>query len=566
MFNESPIDDITGKTITNRQEFATLPNDLAIAKMTNEYNEVLLNFSNKVRIDPETQEQQESKRAEKERSINTVYLTLVRELSGKRDLDLNDRKKAILKAKIARHYQLNDHVDHSGIIDAIVESPKFLEREEGGITKLMETHQMKTAQKRAEIIKRKMEMQRPEAGSETFNPYEALFTTVSGNYYLARLLNFPHLEDESVYLNHCVGTSDSYINKMIRGDVEIFSLRKLGDIDPITGKQGEDKPVMTWEFEPKTGIMQQMKKADDDYLEPTDEFYPDAIDALKRLEQTTYQRDNKDIPRRVRKIEPSETENFPVKAGFILTDKREVKLSDFELQPDEFVIKIGEYKITPNTPKPDVVKLLKVVEGIDCQPDQIALSVDEVSPDTRVYIGPLLKNLFKVLPDSIQHIYANNFEGKVYREQITLKAKSGSEYQKQILENGHEFYGEVEHLLKTKEFVTSLKSEQLKLIKLSVAVLGFPNGATFAEIISKANELGLDLCPPEVGPAYRLQYNDQPVNEYVGIGMTPITGADGSPHVFYVGRREFGSYLYTSWADPTGRWDANRFLVFCIRK
>ncbi len=169
-------------------------------------------------------------------------------------------------------------------------------------------------------------------------------------------------------------------------------------------------------------------------------------------------------------------------------------------------------------------------------------------------------NAFKVME------FLKTIEGKYTFYDIDLEAKSSSEYQKQILENGHKFYGEAEYLLETKEFATSLKSEQLKLIKLSVQALGFPNGATFAEISNKAKELGLDLCPPEVGPAYRLQYTDQPMNEYVGIGMMPIAGADGEPRVFDVGRDASGSYLDTYWTEPAGRWNASYLVVFSIRK
>ncbi len=566
MFDESPIN-LTGKMISKKQEFQSLSDEAAIAKMTNEYNKVLLNFSDKVRIDPETQEEKESKRAEKERSINTVYLTLVRELSGKRSLDLNDRKKAILKAKIARHYQFSDHVDHSGIIDAIVESPKFLEREEGGITKLMETHQMKTAQKRAEIIKRKMEMQRPEAGSAIANPYEALFTTVSGNYYLARLLNIPHLEDESVYMEHCIGNSDSYINKMIRGDVEIFSLRKLGDIDPVTGKQGEDKPVMTWEFEPKTGIMQQMKMADDNHLIPTDEFYPDVIDALKRLKYTTYHYNNKDIPRRIRKIEPWETRNFLVKDGYILTDKREVKLADFELQTDEFLINIGKYWITENMPINDVAKLLKLVEDIDCTPDQIARSVDEISATTKVYIGELFKDFFKVIPDHIEHIYINDhdynltthFEGKVYRYHFDLKPITAAKYKEEL----DEAKVRISSIL-IKNLPTLTNPESVDIIRFRIRDFIHSSPYVLA-LYNKVAKLGLEICPPQIGPEYSLRYTNQLRDEYNYIGMEPID-VDGEPHVFRVGCDGGDLYLTDGLAGEMDKWDSGCHVLFRVRK
>ena len=57
--------------------------------------------------------------------------------------------------------------------------------------------------------------------------------------------------------------------------------------------------------------------------------------------------------------------------------------------------------------------------------------------------------------------------------------------------------------------------------------LGFPNGATLKEIYAKAKDLGLELCPAEVGPLLRLNYPDQPNGEYLRIAMETINDSDG---------------------------------------
>lgn len=90
-----------------------------------------------------------------------------------------------------------------------------------------------------------------------------------------------------------------------------------------------------------------------------------------------------------------------------------------------------------------------------------------------------------------------------------------------------------------KKSVATRKTE-CDLVVVSVADLGFKNGATREQIYNRAQELGLELCPAEVGPQLRLQYKDQPAGEWLLIGMEPITVSDGELSVFDVGRDDDG--------------------------
>lgn len=63
----------------------------------------------------------------------------------------------------------------------------------------------------------------------------------------------------------------------------------------------------------------------------------------------------------------------------------------------------------------------------------------------------------------------------------------------------------------------------IKLVCLSMKDLGFnEDGAKNEEIFNRAKEMGLELCPAEVGPQLRLQYKDQPNEEFIMIAMEPI--------------------------------------------
>ncbi len=116
-------------------------------------------------------------------------------------------------------------------------------------------------------------------------------------------------------------------------------------------------------------------------------------------------------------------------------------------------------------------------------------------------------------------------------------------------------------------FAVSPEETEVELVVVSVAELGFKEGATRADIYKRAQELGLDLCPNEVGPQLRLQYKDQHKGEWLLIGMEPITGSDGRLRVFIVGRYDHGKrWLGGRNGGPVYFWDAGYRWVFLRRK
>lgn len=81
----------------------------------------------------------------------------------------------------------------------------------------------------------------------------------------------------------------------------------------------------------------------------------------------------------------------------------------------------------------------------------------------------------------------------------------------------------------------SQEEVDLDFVVLSVGDLGFKDGARYADICAKAQELGLELCPAEVGPALRLQYGDQPSGEWLCIAMEAIDYGGDYLATFVVG-------------------------------
>lgn len=119
------------------------------------------------------------------------------------------------------------------------------------------------------------------------------------------------------------------------------------------------------------------------------------------------------------------------------------------------------------------------------------------------------------------------------------------------------------NLINSKDFTTSQNTENLKLVRLTVEDLGFPNGATTDEIYQRAEDFGLELCPAEVGPHLGLSYEGK---NWMVIAMKQITDRDGDSRVFclYWGGGKFS--LSTNYAEPSDRWDESYDFIFCTRK
>ncbi len=530
-----------------------------LSKLNQEYQQTLQTFS-------------AENRSKKEQVINEMFQLLNGQLNNTDNFEFGDRQKAILKLKLARYFQKNETCDSNTLFDAITETPKYLNTDKGSLHKLFEVHEQKTIEKIAEMRKRRAEMD----GNEKYNPYESLFTTKSGNYILARLLNMPHLQEESEYMNHCVGTSDSYVNKMRRGEVEILSFRQVPKFNQTTQKFEIDKPIITIEYNCQTNTIEQMKKNNDEYLKKDDPYFEDVVDALKQLRAT--ETDTGKL-RNFSKISASELDNIEVADYNLLTEQGEISFRDFDPENNSFILKSGKMEITSDISKEDAVKIIRIMENIVCVPEEIALNKNEITENTKIYIGQLSK---EILQSNIEHIYSSFPESEIEKVSLGIGGKTKEELKKEIKEK-FRVTSYAESMLDNPDFEEQLhenpdrelwilkKPEQLSLVKLKVGDLGFTKNPTTDELYAKAEEFGLELCPAEVGPQLRLKYpevfnREQPMNEYLRVAMKQITDSDVDPSIFNVCRSDGGLWLGSNWTNPSREWDLGSEFVFRLRK
>ena len=138
--------------------------------------------------------------------------------------------------------------------------------------------------------------------------------------------------------------------------------------------------------------------------------------------------------------------------------------------------------------------------------------------------------------------------------------KSPKDYRKALEKDGYRI-GDYASLILNKTEVSQTEVE-LDLVVVTIGELGFNEGARRDKIYARVIELGLQVCPAEVGPALRLAHKDQPRGEWLRIGMEPITDSDGYLGVFGVDNGNDDRWLLSHYDNPDIVWNADLQWVF----
>lgn len=236
------------------------------------------------------------------------------------------------------------------------------------------------------------------------------------------------------------------------------------------------------------------------------------------------------------------------------------KIEGFGYQTDPRIKELRDKR----NPKEDALLIL------DCESQQIAWNKNEINKNTKAYIGPLFPNIFQKLKD-LEHIYTFFPEGRIVKSQIEIGGKTKEELEKEMRKKNIKVGDYIKSIMKSKDFATAKKPEPMDLIRLKFGSLGIKKtNSTTDDIYAKAKELGLELCPAETGPQYRLQYDNQPTGEYeyLFIGMKQIAASDDRPDILGLGRDYYGLWLGNDWQEPGDErnWSSDHEFVFRVRK
>lgn len=141
--------------------------------------------------------------------------------------------------------------------------------------------------------------------------------------------------------------------------------------------------------------------------------------------------------------------------------------------------------------------------------------------------------------------------------------KNPDDYRK-ALESGRRRSAEwVNNFLGQPAFACAGEETDVDLVVLSVDELGFDKGALYSEICDRAVDMGLDLCPAEVGPALRLAYEEQPQGERLIVGTKPFADTGDALDLFVMEVSGGGRLWLRGDCGPSDRyWEPDRRFIF----
>ena len=197
-----------------------------------------------------------------------------------------------------------------------------------------------------------------------------------------------------------------------------------------------------------------------------------------------------------------------------------------------------------------------------------------------------VEEIIRELPGGALHLKVHELAEKlkIPKERIqTYAVEAGGKTETELLidleKKGIHVSDAAKHLLLSDDFKESLydlldpqnterrrlkQPEFINLIRLTVSDLGFLRGVITDAIYTKAKQLGLDLCSPDIGPQLRMQSNDQ---KWMFIAMEQIIGRDNDPQIFFLDSGGPNSFdLDASGVSFDRYWHEDDEFIFSIRK
>ena len=151
---------------------------------------------------------------------------------------------------------------------------------------------------------------------------------------------------------------------------------------------------------------------------------------------------------------------------------------------------------------------------------------------------------------------------------VAVGTTSGSFGLRNALDAANCGVGDVaEQILARPAFTVSHTRQDVDLVSVSVRELGFHGQtAQLADIYARAQKLGFDLAAAEIGPQLRLQYFDQPIGEFLHIGMEPIRTWSGEPVILVVVNGGAGLILVAQDGEAEAQIPVSARFVFVRRR
>lgn len=150
-------------------------------------------------------------------------------------------------------------------------------------------------------------------------------------------------------------------------------------------------------------------------------------------------------------------------------------------------------------------------------------------------------------------------------KKISIGGITKEQLMTRLLEAGIQFNAYAHTLFQHPSFSFNETIEKMSLVKLKIADLQMTEPCFFPQIIKKAQEVNLQLCPLVLGAFLRLDYLNQPEGPYLTIASLKPESNEDFPNGFYIRNFEGKLWLRGYKASDDYAWPIDSEFIF-IRK
>lgn len=177
-----------------------------------------------------------------------------------------------------------------------------------------------------------------------------------------------------------------------------------------------------------------------------------------------------------------------------------------------------------------------------------------------------MKNVYCSRTEQLRSLQARHIRQSTWKTVKLGTQQSTNELRTTLMASGQGIGLWANEILGQSAFTVASEEIEVELVQVDNTTLGFKEGCPLRDSYKRARKLGLELCPHEVGPQLRLQYNDQPKDEWLFIAMRPIAVSGGRLSVFSVEHGGSCLWLHGDVGHPDKFVDGNQRFVFARRK
>ncbi len=178
----------------------------------------------------------------------------------------------------------------------------------------------------------------------------------------------------------------------------------------------------------------------------------------------------------------------------------------------------------------------------------------------RYWFDVFNKVLRKENPFTDRHWLIRTVRLGTYREKSLLCAD--------LTVQGKKLGNDALEIIYAPEFVLSPEEKDIDVTLITPEQLGFKEVVTQEAIFNRAFEIGLDLCPAELGPQLRLQFTTQPESDHhsVFIAMEPIAIKNGKMKMFSLNHHDEALWLHGKSTYSESTYSTKVQFIFCVRQ